>query len=125
MIADYDFAILDRCDAPHVQPYRGVEFQRPATARRLGVAEHDADLLPQLIDEDDRGARAVDRAGKLAQRLAHEPRLQPRERVAHLAFDFGFRHERGDRIDDDDVDRARAHQDLTDLEALLAGIRLR
>ena len=44
--------------------------------------------------------------------------------IAHLALDLGARHERGDRVDDDDVDRVRAHERLGDLQRLLAGIRL-
>ena len=63
--------------------------------------------------------------GELAQRLAHQPRLQARQLVAHLAFDLRLGHERRDRIDDDDVDAARAHQHVGDLEALLAGVGLR
>ena len=64
-------------------------------------------------------------AGELAQRLGHEARLQAHVRVAHLAFDFGLGHQRRDRVDDDDVDRAGAHQHVGDLERLLAGVRLR
>ena len=45
-------------------------------------------------------------------------------RVAHLALDLGARHERGHRVDDDDVERRRAHQHVGDLERLLAGVRL-
>ena len=44
--------------------------------------------------------------------------------IAHFAFDFGARHQRGDGIDHDHVDRARAHQRVGDLERLLAGIGL-
>ena len=64
-------------------------------------------------------------AGELAQRLAHQARLQAGRRVAHLAFDLGLGRERGDRVDDDQVDRARAHQHVGDLERLLAGVGLR
>ena len=67
----------------------------------------------------------LDGAGELAQRLAHEARLQAGLRIAHLAFDLGLRRERGDRVDDDHVDRARAHQRVGDLERLLAGVGLR
>ena len=66
-----------------------------------------------------------DDAGELAERLRHEPRLQPHLRVAHLAFDFGLRHERRHRVDDDDVDAVRADEDLDDLERLLAVVGLR
>jgi hypothetical protein len=64
-------------------------------------------------------------AGELAQRLAHEPRLQAGQLIAHLALDLGLRHERRHRVDDDDVDAAGAHQHVRDFEPLLAGVRLR
>ena len=90
-----------------------------------GVAEHHADLLADLVDEDERGLRLGDDAGELAQRLRHEPGLQAHLRVAHLAFDFGLGHERGHRVDDDDVDAVGADQHLDDLERLLAVVGLR
>src|SRR5439155_25766436 len=43
----------------------------------------------------------------------------------HLALDFGTRHQRGDRIDDDDVYAARTNENLDDLERLFAVVRLR
>src|SRR4051794_10849529 len=115
---------LDRLDAPDVEPDRGVELHRPAARGRLGVAEHDPDLLAQLVREDQRRVRSRDRPGQLAQRLAHQPRLDAHERVAHLALDLGPRDERGDRVDHDAVDAARTDQGLRDLERLLAGVRL-
>jgi hypothetical protein len=45
--------------------------------------------------------------------------------VAHLAFQFGARHQGGDRIDDQNVDRAGAHQRVGDFKCLFAGVRLR
>jgi hypothetical protein len=45
-------------------------------------------------------------------------------RVAHLALDLRLRHERGDRVDRDDVERAGADEELRDLERLLARVRL-
>ncbi len=50
---------------------------------------------------------------------------RPTMAVAHLAFDLGPRHQRRDRIDDQHVDRVRAHQRIDDLERLLAGVGLR
>jgi hypothetical protein len=46
-------------------------------------------------------------------------------RITHVAFDFGFGHERRDRIDDNDVDCSRAYQDLANFERLLTRVRLR
>ena len=45
--------------------------------------------------------------------------------VSHLALDLGARRERGDRVDRDDVERARPDQELGDLERLLAVVGLR
>ena len=90
-----------------------------------GRAVHHADLHADLVDEDHHGVGAVDRGGELAQRLAHQPRLQAGQAVAHLAFELGARHQRRDRIDHQHVDRARAHQRVGDLERLLAGVGLR
>ena len=90
-----------------------------------GRAVHHADLHADLVDEDHHGVGAVDRGGELAQRLAHQPRLQAGQGVAHLAFELGARHQRRDRIDHQHVDRAGAHQRVGDLERLLAGIGLR
>ena len=104
---------------------RGVEFQRVAAGRGLGIAVHHADLHPQLVDEDDGAARAADRSGQLAQRLAHQPRLEADMAVAHLALDLGPRHQRRDRVDHQHVDRVGAHQRVDDLERLLAGVGLR
>ena len=123
-VADRVRAALDRLDAADVEPDAGVELERAAAGRRLGIAEHHADLLAQLVGEDERGVRAAHRAGELAQRLAHEPGLDADERVAHLALDLGARHEGRDGVDDDDVDAAGADQGLGDLERLLAGVRL-
>ena len=44
--------------------------------------------------------------------------------VAHFAFEFGARHEGRHRIDDENVDGARADQRVGYLERLLAGIGL-
>src|SRR6516162_3280360 len=45
--------------------------------------------------------------------------------VAHFTLEFGTRHQSGDRIDDQNIDRARADERIGDLERLLAGVRLR
>ncbi len=46
-------------------------------------------------------------------------------RVADFAFDFRFRRQRRDGVDDDNINRAGARQRVTDLQRLLAGVRLR
>ena len=46
-------------------------------------------------------------------------------RIAHLAFNLGARHERGDRIDHQHVNRVGAHQRIDDFQRLFAGVGLR
>ena len=88
-VADDLVAIFDSGAAPHFHANRGVELQSVAAGGRLGIAEHDADLLAQLVDEDEAGVGARDLAGELSQSLRHQPRLQADVAVAHLAFEFG------------------------------------
>ena len=45
-------------------------------------------------------------------------------RVAHLALDLGLGRERGDRVDNDDVDGAGSNQHVGDFQRLFAGIGL-
>ncbi len=71
------------------------------------------------------GARLGNRAGELAQRLRHEPRLQAHVGVAHFAVELGLGDERGDRVDDQHIDGAGADQGFSDFEGLLAAIGLR
>src|SRR5215210_1684 len=73
LVADRVGADLERPDAPDVQPHAGVEFQRPSAGRRLRRAEHDPDLLPELVDENGGRPRAVQGSRELPQSLAHEP----------------------------------------------------
>ena len=101
-----------------------VELQRPAAGRGFGTAEHHADLLADLVDEDHRGLALGDRAGQLAHRLAHQPGLQADVRIADLAFQFLLGHQRGDRVDDDHVDGVGLDQHLGDLHRLFAAARL-
>src|SRR5689334_18219972 len=125
LVADDLFTALDRADATDVESHRRIELERVAAGRGLGITEHHADFHPDLVDENDQGVRALDVPGELAQRLAHQPGLQPGQLIAHLALDFRFGNERGDGIDDDDVDAARTHQHVGDFQALLARVRLR
>ena len=123
--ADDRVAVLDRRDPADVDADRGVELQGAAARRRFGVAEHHADLLADLVDEDERRLRLRDDRGQLAQGLGHQARLKAHVRVAHLALDLGLGDERGDRVDDDHIDRVGAHEHLGDFQRLFAGVRLR
>ena len=67
----------------------------------------------------------VDGACQLSQSLRHQTGVQSHVAVSHLALNLRLRNQRGHGIDDDDVDGSAADQHLTDLQPLLAGIRLR
>src|SRR5439155_13668310 len=74
-VSDRLDALLEGLDAPDVEAHGGVELQRATAGRRLGGAEHDADLLAELVREEADRVGAVERARELAQRLRHEARL--------------------------------------------------
>ena len=106
------------------RPHAGVELERPPSRRRLRRAEHDPDLLPQLVDEDGRRPRARERTRELPQSLAHEPGLKSHVRVAHLPLDLSPRYECGDRVYYDDIEGAGADEGVGYLQGLFAVIRL-
>src|SRR5581483_8199683 len=112
-------------EAADVEPDGGVELERVAAGGGLWIAEQDADLHADLVDEDDDGPRLGDRPRELPERLRHEARLEAHLRVAHVALDLGARHEGRHRVDHEHVERARAHERVGDLERLLAVVGLR
>jgi cell division septum initiation protein DivIVA len=62
--------------------------------------------------------------GELAQRLAHEARLQAHVRVAHVALDLGLGVSAATESTTIRSIGAGAHQRVRDLERLLAAVRL-
>src|SRR5215213_4566807 len=49
-IAGHAIAVLDRADATNVEPQCRVKLERAAATGRLGTAEHNPDLLANLVD---------------------------------------------------------------------------
>src|SRR5690554_1992869 len=120
-----DFVVLlDGAVANDIVPDRRKVLGDVTACGRFWVVEHDADLHANLVDEDVHGVGTLDGGRELAQGLAHEARLQTRQRVAHITFDFGLGRERRHRVDNDEVDGGRAHQRVGDFESLLARIGL-
>ena len=117
--------LFHRADAAHVEPDRRIELECPTPCGGLGIAEHDADFLAQLIDENDGGLGPVDVACELPKRLRHQASHEPEMVVAHFTFDLGLRDEGRHGVDDDHVHRARPDQDVGDFQSLLSRIRLR
>src|SRR5699024_11952954 len=52
MVSDHLSALLEGLCPSDVETDRGIEFQRTSSCSRLRVAEHDTDLLTELIDEN-------------------------------------------------------------------------
>ena len=77
-----------------------------------------------MVDEDDHAIGFLDGGGELAQSLAHEAGLEAGQRVAHVAFEFGFGGECGHGVDNDQIDSAGAHQAIDNFKGLLAGVGL-
>ena len=96
--------LLDRADAANVHAHAGVKLQRSAAGRCLRISEHDADFFPDLVGENATGARLRDEGGEFAHGRAHQARLRADGGVADLAFQLLLRDERGDRIENDDVE---------------------
>ena len=92
--------------------------------RRFGVAVHHADLLADLIDEDDARPRLAQRRVEHPQRLAHEAGLHPHARLADVVVQFVLGHERRHGVDDDEIHRVGLHEHLGDPQRLLAVARL-
>ena len=124
-VADRVGAVFEGLDATDVKAHGGVKLERLTPRSGFGAAEEYADLFAQLVDEDHRGLRAVQATRELAQRLRHEASLQADVAVTHLALNLGPGHQSGDRVDDHEVDRTRAHKHVGDLECLLSGVGLR
>ncbi len=117
--------VLERFLAADVKPHARVKFQRLAAGRRFGTAEHDADFFAQLIRENARRFGLGENGGELAKRLAHQPCLHAHRRHAHVAFEFGLGHERGDGINHDNVERVRARERFANSQCFFAGRGLR
>ena len=80
--------------------------------------------MAKLVGKDNGGFRLVNRSRKFAQRLRHQACLDAHGRVAHVAFNFRTGDEGGNRVDDNQVNRARTHECLGDFKRLFACIRL-
>ena len=105
---------------------RGVELERVAAGGGLRAAEHHADLHADLVDEDDQdalGAWMIEpvslRSAWLISRACRPTWLSP---ISPSISASGT--SAATESIDDDVDRARAHQRVGDLERLLAGVGL-
>src|SRR6185295_11916337 len=63
-IAYNRIAVFDRACAPNVEPHRGVELQRAPAGRGFGAAKHHADLLANLVYENQTSVRTRHNGGQ-------------------------------------------------------------
>ena len=115
--------------AAHFDSDGAVEFERASACGRLRrpLAVAGAYLRAELVDEDDGRVAFRYGGGEAAQRVAHEARVKADLLAAlvHPAVYLGLRRERGDGVDDYEVDRAAADEGVEDVEGLFAAVRLR
>ena len=123
-VAQDMIALLDGLDPANVEALRGIELQGISSGRCFGVAEHDADLHSDLIDEDHYRGALGDGRGELSQSLAHESGLKTHMGVSHVPFKLRLGNQRRHRIDHNQVETPRSNEGLGDLQGLLSGVRL-
>ena len=124
-VAHYIRAVLDRVALSDLYPHARIKFERSAARGRFGIAEHDAHLFAQLIDEDYAGLSLIDYARELSQSLGHEARLRAHGGLIHLPFYLHAGSERRHRVDDDYIHGVAAHEHFRDVERLFAVVGLR
>ena len=101
-----------------------VKLQGPTAGGRFRAAEHDADFLANLVDENDAGFALGNGAGQFAHGLAHQPGLQADMRIAHFTIEFLLRHQGRHRVDDDNIDGVALDQHLGDVHRFFAAAGL-
>ena len=124
VVADHLSSLLQGLHPPHVHAHGGIELQGPAAGGGLRIAEHDADLLTELVDEDHHAVGLADDGGQLPQGLGHQTGLKAYMALAHVPVNLGLGDQRRHRVHHHDVDGAGAHHGLRNLQGLLSVVRL-
>ena len=116
--------VLERLAPANVDAYAGVKLECLAAGSDFGAAKHHTHFFAQLIGENAGGLGFAHDGGEFAEGLAHQPRLHPHSGHAHVAFELGFGDERGNGVDDDDVQRAGAREGFANGKGFLAAVGL-
>ena len=117
-------ALLEGLDPAHVHSHGSIKLEGAAAGRHFRISEHDADLLAELVDEDDCTVGFADDRRKFAEGLGHQAGMQADVGITHIAVDLCLGHESRHGVHYDNVDRARPHHGLRDLQRLLAAVGL-
>ena len=116
---------LDIANFTHINANRSVKFESLTTSGDFRIAKHDTNFVAKLIGKDDDAFALGDGPGNLAKSLTHEPSLHPHGSIPHLTLYLGLGNQSGHRVNDDDIDTARADKCLGDFQSLFAVVRLR
>ena len=122
--ADNVVPLFQRRDFSDIHPDRGVELEGVTPRGGLRVAKHDANLHPDLIDEDDCRMGFADDACQFAQCLGHEASLESHVGISHVSLDLRFGNQGCHRVHHEDVDSAAADEHFGDLQSLFPGVGL-
>ena len=68
-VTDHLAALLEGLDPSHIHTDGRIELERAAAGSCLRIAEHDADLLTELVDKDDGTVGLADDSREFAQGL--------------------------------------------------------
>ena len=123
-ISNIVLTIFDRANAANVDANGRIELERASTRRCFGTAEHHANLLAQLIDEDHDHFAFGNSTRQLSHRLTHQSSLQSNVTIAHFSFDFRTWNQRSNRINDDHINGIGSHKKFADFQSLFASIGL-
>ena len=124
VIAQGIVPVLDLRGATDVQPHGSVELEGVAAGGGFRIAEHDANLLTQLVDEDAAGVGFGDVGREFAQGLAHQAGLQTHFVVSHLPFYLCARGEGGHGVNHHYIHGTAADEVIGNFQGLLPVVRL-
>ncbi len=117
-------AVFECFPTAYIQPHRRIELQCPAAWGCLRIAEHDADLFTQLINEDRSRIGMVHGTGQFAHGFGHQSGLQAYGRISHFTIQFCLRHQSSNGVNDDQVNGTALNEHFADIQGLFTGIRL-
>ena len=117
--------VFNLSDSADVDAHRGEELEGASAGGCLGIAEHHADFFADLVRENAYALCLADCGGEAAHGLTHHAGLETHRCVAHLPVEFLTRNERGNGVDYDNVDCARADERFGDVERVFAAFGLR
>ena len=100
MVAKGIVTVLDLGGAADVQTHGCVELEGVAAGGCFRIAEHNADFLTQLVDENAAGAGFGDVGGEFAESLGHEAGLEAHFIVSHLSLNLCAGSEGCHRVND-------------------------